>query len=109
LQGLHYLYYSEGQKSIWTTIPSFTRETQIILQYTLLYTVILCDSSPCTSRENSENKFANELQSNGIYRFILAFMDSEAGLFLSYKETMPVEHILLSGLLKTAQRHRQLS
>ena len=38
--------------------------------------------------ENSQNVFANELQANGMYRFYLAFMNSELDYFKFYK-TLP--------------------
>jgi hypothetical protein len=43
---------------------------------------------PFLHQENSENKFTNELQSNGIYRFYVAFMNSELDYFKFYK-TIP--------------------
>ncbi|PWA05878.1 LTA synthase family protein [Flavobacterium psychrotolerans] len=41
-----------------------------------------------STKENSQNIFANELQSNGIYKFYLAFMNSELDYFKFYK-TLP--------------------
>jgi hypothetical protein len=37
------------------------------------------------TKENSQNIFSNELQSNGVYKFYLAFMNSELDYFKFYK------------------------
>ena len=41
-----------------------------------------------STKENSQNIFSNELQANGIYKFYLAFMNSELDYFKFYK-TLP--------------------
>jgi hypothetical protein len=45
------------------------------------------------TKENSQNIFSNELQSNGVYKFYLAFMNSELDYFKFYK--MPERSLCL--------------
>jgi hypothetical protein len=46
-----------------------------------------------STKENSRNVFANELQANGIYKFYFAFVHSELDYFKFYK-TIPAQHFL---------------
>jgi hypothetical protein len=45
-----------------------------------------------STKENSQNIFSNELQSNGVYKFYLAFMNSELDYFKFYK-TLPEKEV----------------
>jgi hypothetical protein len=47
---------------------------------------------PFFTKENSQNIFSNELQSNGVYKFYLAFMNSELDYFKFYK-TLPEKEV----------------
>jgi hypothetical protein len=51
------------------------------------------------TKENSQNIFSNELQSNGVYKFYLAFMNSELDYFKFYK-VLPEVYALLSQQLR---------
>jgi hypothetical protein len=48
--------------------------------FCLVWTVVIGYSFLAT-KENSQNIFSNELQSNGVYKFYLAFMNSELDYF----------------------------
>jgi hypothetical protein len=49
------------------------------------------------TKENSQNIFSNELQSNGVYKFYLAFMNSELDYFKFYKVLPEKEVYALLG------------
>ncbi|WP_291104326.1 MULTISPECIES: LTA synthase family protein [unclassified Flavobacterium] len=70
------------------TIPTFTEKIKISGIYFLLFGLSLLSIPFLSTKENSQNIFSNELQSNGIYKFYLAFMNSELDYFKFYK-TLP--------------------
>ncbi len=70
------------------TIPTFTEKLKISAIYFALFGISLLAIPYLAKKENSENVFANELQANGMYRFYLAFMNSELDYFKFYK-TLP--------------------
>ena len=70
------------------SIPNFIEKIKITAVYMVLFALSLFAIPSLASRENSQNIFANELQANGIYKFYLAFMNSELDYFKFYK-TMP--------------------
>lgn len=69
-------------------IPTFPDKLKISAIYLVLFGVSLLAIPYLAKKENSENVFANELQANGMYRFYLAFMNSELDYFKFYK-TLP--------------------
>ena len=69
-------------------IPSFTEKIQISGLYFVILGLSLTTIPYLATKENSQNIFANELQSNGIYKFYLAFLNSELDYFKFYK-TIP--------------------
>ncbi|QKJ63882.1 LTA synthase family protein [Flavobacterium sp. M31R6] len=69
-------------------IPTFNDKLKLSAIYLALFGVSLLAVPYLAKKENSQNVFANELQSNGMYRFYLAFMNSELDYFKFYK-TMP--------------------
>jgi phosphoglycerol transferase MdoB-like AlkP superfamily enzyme len=69
-------------------IPTFNEKLKLSAIYLVLFGVSLLAVPSLSKKENSQNVFANELQSNGMYRFYLAFMNSELDYFKFYK-TMP--------------------
>jgi phosphoglycerol transferase MdoB-like AlkP superfamily enzyme len=69
-------------------IPTFNEKLQLSGLYLGLLGVSLAAIPFLSSKENSQNIFANELQANGIYKFYLAFMNSELDYFKFYK-TLP--------------------
>ncbi|HEU4789811.1 MAG TPA: sulfatase-like hydrolase/transferase [Flavobacterium sp.] len=69
-------------------IPTFNDKLKLSAIYLALFGVSLLAVPYLAKKENSQNVFANELQSNGMYRFYLAFMNSELDYFKFYK-TIP--------------------
>lgn len=69
-------------------IPSVFEKIQISFIYFLLFGLALWSIPKLAKTENASNVFTNELQANGIYRFYLAFMNSELDYFKFYK-TLP--------------------
>jgi phosphoglycerol transferase MdoB-like AlkP superfamily enzyme len=70
------------------SIPTFTEKIKISGLYLALLALSFVTVPYLASKENSQNIFTNELQSNGIYKFYLAFIHSELDYFKFYK-TMP--------------------
>jgi phosphoglycerol transferase MdoB-like AlkP superfamily enzyme len=75
-------------KSYLENLPSFVEKIKFSVGYAVLLAVSLFAIPFLGKLENSQNVFANELQSNGIYKFYLAFMNSELDYFKFYK-TLP--------------------
>jgi phosphoglycerol transferase MdoB-like AlkP superfamily enzyme len=71
-------------------IPNFKQKIKLSAVYLILFVVSLWAIPTLSKTENSINIFANELQSNGIYKFYQAFMKSELDYFKFYK-TLPKE------------------
>jgi phosphoglycerol transferase MdoB-like AlkP superfamily enzyme len=69
-------------------IPTFNEKLKLSAIYLALFGVSLLAVPSLAKKENSQNVFANELQANGMYRFYLAFMNSELDYFKFYK-TLP--------------------
>ncbi|MFN8273511.1 MAG: sulfatase-like hydrolase/transferase [Flavobacteriaceae bacterium] len=69
-------------------IPTITEKAKISVTYFGLFAVSLLAIPFLSSKENAQNIFTNELQANGLYKFYLAFVNSELDYFKFYK-TMP--------------------
>ena len=69
-------------------IPSFVEKIKISGIYFTLFAISLFAIPFLSNKENSQNIFANELQSNGLHKFYLAFTNSELDYFKFYK-TLP--------------------
>ncbi len=69
-------------------IPSFTEKIKISGLYLTMLALSLVTIPYLAAKENSQNIFTNELQSNGVYKFYLAFIHSELDYFKFYK-TIP--------------------
>ncbi|PBJ15771.1 LTA synthase family protein [Flavobacterium sp. ACN6] len=69
-------------------IPNFAEKLKITAVYGLLFTASLLAIPSLAKTENSKNIFVNELQSNGIYKFYLAFQNNKLDYFKFYK-TIP--------------------
>ncbi|MGH2665598.1 LTA synthase family protein [Flavobacterium sp.] len=78
-------------------LPGFIDKLKITAIYSVLFIASLIAVPFLASAENSQNIFKNELQANGIYKFYLAFMNSELDYFKFYK-TLPKKETL--ALLK---------
>ncbi|MHC0445223.1 LTA synthase family protein [Flavobacterium sp. 3-218] len=71
-------------------IPSFNEKLKISALYAVLSITSLLTIPGLAKTENSKNIFVNELQSNGIYKFYLAFQNNKLDYFKFYK-TIPNE------------------
>lgn len=69
-------------------LPSFKEKLQLSSAYIGLFLIGLYLVPTLAKQETSQNVFTNELQANGLYRFYLAFMNSELDYDKFYK-TMP--------------------
>lgn len=69
-------------------LPSFKEKLKLSSIYVGLFLIGLILIPTLAKQETSQNIFANELQANGLYRFYLAFMNSELDYDKFYK-TMP--------------------
>ena len=72
------------------SIPSFAEKIKISGLYLVMLALSLATIPYLAAKENSQNIFTNELQSNGIYKFYLAFIHSELDYFKFYK-TIPTQ------------------
>lgn len=78
----------KNSKDYINDIPSFKEKIKITAVYGLLFIVSLFAVPSLAKTENSKNLFVNELQSNGIYKFYLAFQNNKLDYFKFYK-TLP--------------------
>jgi phosphoglycerol transferase MdoB-like AlkP superfamily enzyme len=69
-------------------IPNFKTKLKIFGIYTSLFLISLITIPTLAKTENSKNVFVNELQSNGLYKFYLAFKNNDLDYFKFYK-TLP--------------------
>ncbi|NGY36993.1 sulfatase-like hydrolase/transferase [Flavobacterium sp. XN-5] len=82
----------KGSRSYIESIPTFVEKIKISGIYFVLFGLSLLAIPFLATKENSQNIFSNELQSNGIYKFYLAFMNSELDYFKFYK-TLPEKEV----------------
>ncbi|KRB53629.1 LTA synthase family protein [Flavobacterium sp. Root186] len=78
----------KNSKDYINEIPSFTEKVKISGVYWLLFAISLVAIPILAKTENSKNVFVNELQSNGLYKFYLAFQNNKLDYFKFYK-TLP--------------------
>jgi len=71
-------------------IPSLAEKVKITVAYICLFAISLIAIPTLAKAENSKNVFVNELQANGLYKFYLAFQNSDLDYFKFYK-TLPNE------------------
>ncbi|MFD1605143.1 LTA synthase family protein [Flavobacterium artemisiae] len=69
-------------------IPSISEKIKISGIYIALFTMSLFAVPNLSKTENSRNMFVNELQSNGLYKFYLAFQNNKLDYYKFYK-TIP--------------------
>ncbi|NHN25879.1 sulfatase-like hydrolase/transferase [Flavobacterium jejuense] len=65
-------------------LPSLFNKLKITAIYIVFFIISLFAIPNLAKLENSKNVFTNELQSNGIYKFYLAFMNSELDFYKFY-------------------------
>lgn len=69
-------------------IPNIKTKISIVLGQLALIALALFTIPNLAKKEDSSNVFTNELQSNGLYKFYLAFMNSELD-FMKFYDTLP--------------------
>lgn len=80
----------QKSKSYIDEIPTLKEKLKITLIYSILFAVSLFAVPTLAKTENSKNLFVNELQSNGLYKFYLAFQNNKLDYFKFYK-TLPTQ------------------
>nr|WP_315171890.1 sulfatase-like hydrolase/transferase [uncultured Flavobacterium sp.] len=90
-------------KSYLIDLPTFKEKINLSLVFLSVFALSFWAIPSLAKKENSTNIFTNELQSNGIYKFYLAFMNSELDYFKFYKtlpnnEAYTLLHNLLPGI-----------
>lgn len=75
-------------KPFLASLPSFTDKLKNLAVYIVLFALSMFIIPLLSKNENSQNVFTNELQANGLYKFYLAFNNSELDYFKFYK-TLP--------------------
>ncbi len=86
--GLVTYFIVKKSKNYIENIPTIAEKIKISGMYFLLFGMSLFVIPFLSTKENSDNIFANELEANGIYKFYQAFMNSELDYFKFYK-TLP--------------------
>ena len=86
--GLVTYFIVKKSKNYIENIPTIVEKIKISGVYFLLFGMSLFVIPFLSTKENSDNIFANELEANGIYKFYQAFMNSELDYFKFYK-TLP--------------------
>jgi len=82
----------KGTRNYVESIPTFVEKIKISALYFVLFGFSLFAIPSLANKENSQNIFSNELQANGVYKFYLAFMNSELDYFKFYK-TLPEKEV----------------
>ncbi|WP_456312174.1 LTA synthase family protein [Pseudomonas shirazensis] len=80
----------KNSKNYIVAIPNFREKLKISALYISLFLVSLLVIPVLAKTENSKNVFVNELQSNGLYKFYMAFQNNKLDYFKFYK-TLPNE------------------
>ncbi|MDW8848717.1 sulfatase-like hydrolase/transferase [Flavobacterium sp. MMLR14_040] len=78
----------KNSKNFINEIPTFSEKIKFTVLYLGLFSVSLIAIPTFAKTENSKNIFVNELQSNGLYKFYLAFENNKLDYFKFYK-TLP--------------------
>ncbi|MSP85790.1 MAG: alkaline phosphatase family protein [Flavobacteriaceae bacterium] len=86
--GLVTYFIVKKSKNYIENIPTIAEKIKISGVYFGLFGMSLFVIPYLSTKENSDNIFANELEANGIYKFYQAFMNSELDYFKFYK-TLP--------------------
>ena len=69
-------------------LPSFSDKIKNIALYSVFFLISVMTIPFLSKHENAKNVFTNEIQANGIYRFYLAFMNSELD-YEKFYQTIP--------------------
>lgn len=85
ISGIVTYFIVKNSKDYINEIPTFTEKVKISAVYWLLFAISLFAIPALAKTENSKNVFVNELQSNGLYKFYLAFQNNKLDYFKFYK------------------------
>ncbi len=88
IAGLITFFIVKKSKNYIEEIPTFLEKIKISIVYFLLFGISIVIIPFLSNQQNSQNIFTNELQANGLYKFYLAFRNSELDYFKFYK-TLP--------------------
>ncbi|MEZ0131152.1 LTA synthase family protein, partial [Flavobacterium sp. LBUM151] len=75
----------KNSKNFINEIPSLNKKIKLTGVYLALFFVSVIAIPTLAKAENSKNVFVNELQSNGLYKFYLAFENNKLDYFKFYK------------------------
>lgn len=78
----------QRSKNYLLALPTWSEKGKLLLAYAAVFIISIFGIPKLAATENSQNIFANELQANGLYKFYLAFTNSELDYFTFYK-TLP--------------------
>ena len=78
-------YITKRSKIYLEALPTLTKKLQLSGIYLSFFLISLLGIVQIAKLENSKNVFTNELQANGIYKFYLAFVNSELDYDTYYK------------------------
>ena len=92
IAGIATYFIVKGSRSYIDSIPTFVEKIKISGLYLALFALSIVSVPFLATKENSQNIFSNELQANGIYKFYVAFMNSELDYFKFYK-TLPEKEV----------------
>ena len=85
VSGIITYFFVKKSKNYIENIPTLVEKIKISGVYFGLFFISLLAIPFLSTKENSQNIFTNELQANGIYKFYLAYMNSELDYFKFYK------------------------
>ncbi|MCP2025021.1 phosphoglycerol transferase MdoB-like AlkP superfamily enzyme [Flavobacterium sp. HSC-32F16] len=85
ISGIASYFIIKNSKVYINEIPSFVEKIKISAVYICLFIVSFLAIPTLAKTENSKNVFVNELQSNGLYKFYLAFQNNKLDYFKFYK------------------------
>ncbi len=80
-------YITKHSKIYVEALPTLRKKIQLSGIYLSVFLISILGIVQLTKLENSKNVFTNELQANGIYKFYLAFVNSELDYNTFYKTT----------------------
>jgi len=72
-------------KAYFSNLPKLNEKIKFSIIYSFLFFISILALPFISKKQNSDNQFANELQANGIYKFYIAFTNSELDYEKFYK------------------------
>jgi phosphoglycerol transferase MdoB-like AlkP superfamily enzyme len=78
----------QRSKNYLNELPTWSEKSKLLLTYAGVFILSIYGIPKLAATENAQNIFTNELQANGLYKFYMAFTNSELDYFTFYK-TLP--------------------